>query len=597
MDYAFADRQYNQSDQNDHDEIGELEDDEGMEEEESGELTDNFDVSSNDDPDEAPWLKTFEVEEATREGLPIAYIVAHRIGREKIRAIFYFKMVKVSQAASELAYDLFDRWGCVKNEFLNHPIKRGTGVWGNELNEGQILFFESINVDKNLRRRGIGTKFAQDFLAKVWKKNFRLAESEDERSKFAVVWPEFSTTRYPQHDNLSPEDVKVHLENGNAAAQSFWRSLGFRRIGTSRWFALAKNPAHPSHKLPPEADYNPPQKKSEQNDFENSIHARISRRQPNPEGFDTQTQDAEQDDDLVAFVQYLLRVHGSIHPSWTSVDKDGNTIAHLATEWPQLLRWLLAQPLYNANHLFTFRNYEGETPAEMFESLLKDRRVRRRLRGSVEHMSDLFRGYNEKDTDTLLLLRGLNPTTCAPELRQRVKWGCTCGECISYLSPRVRYALYYQAYVFHQKLSAASPADLKGWIECAIECLEHLSPALLQKLLMEEHVLLRDGLEEIFRFVHMTLEQRKQIPNFTNVERLIYESPGLGQLSALEFIYRGGSIPCIVLACFEEAIGSSTYLGNGEFEMYEWKRLKNLPKCRNDNEFIMARNAYKENNN
>ena len=507
-------------------------------------------------------------------------------------------MQKPSQATSELAYDLFDRWGCVKNEFLHHPIKRGTGVWGHELNEGQILLFESITVDKDFRRQGIGKKFVRDFLARVWKEKSRLAVSEDERSKFAVVWPEFSISQYPHLDNISPEALKAYLETGNAGAQSFWRSLGFRRIGTSRWFALAENPYHVSHILPAENDYKPPQKIPTQNPFLNSIHATISLKQLNPEGFGTQSEAAELDSFLVNTVQGHFSDHGASHPSWTSVDKDGNTIAHLATEWPGLLKWLLAQPLYTANCLFTIRNNKGDTPAEMFESVLKDRRVRRRLRRSVEHMSDWFRGYNEKDTDTLLLLRGLNPTTCAPEQRERVKWGCTCGKCNSYLSPRVSYALYHQAYMYYQDLCGASPADLKGWVKCASECLEHLSPALIQKLLMEKQIFLREGLKEIFRFVHAILEEGKQIPNKTNVESLVFESPaGPGQMSALEFLYLGGGAAPVVLACFDEAISLSTYLGNGEFELFEWERLEKLPKCRNDNEFVMARNAYKENNN
>lgn len=244
------------------------------------------------------------------------------------------------------------------------------GVWGNELNEGEILLFESITVNKNFRRRGMGKKLVQDLLAKVRpalsKEGFRYAEL-DERSQFAVVWPEFFNEDHSELHNLSPEALEVHIETSKVEAESFWRSLGFRRIGTSRWFALAANPAHPSHKLSAEADYNPPQKNSTQNAFHNSIQAIISRKLPKLEGFfDTQKDDAELDQCLVTLVQSHFHAHGAIHPSWTSVDKDGNTIAHLAVEWPELLKWLLAQPLYTANSLFTIRNHQGKTPAEIF---------------------------------------------------------------------------------------------------------------------------------------------------------------------------------------------------------------------------------------
>lgn len=450
-------------------------------------------------------------------------------------------------------------------------------------------------MDKNFRRRGIGKKLVQDLLAKIWpelsKEGFRLAESEDERSKLAVVWPTFLNNGDSELDVPSPKAFEVHFETSKAEAISFWRSLGFRRIGTSRWFALAADPAHPSHKLSAEADYNPPQKNSTQDAFHDSIQAIISRKQPKPEGFDTRKKDLEFDHCLVTLMQSHLLAHGATHPSWSSVDNDGNTIAHLAIEWPELLKWLLAQPLYTANSLFTIRNNQGETPAEIWESPLKDQRVRRRFMSYIEHMSDEFRGYNEKDTDILLLLRGLNPSTCSPEQRERAKWGCTCGKCISYLSPRVRYALSYRADVFYKDLSGASSSDLKGWKNYSSECLEHLPPALVQKLHMKKHDLLRDGLKEMFRFVRIVLAHKKQIPTFTNVYRLIQETPGTAQHSAMVLSQRG-KISSIVLACFEEAISWSKYLGNGEFENFEWKKYNKLPKCRNDNEFIMARNVY-----
>lgn len=136
MDHAVADWQHKQPYQSDHDEIEKLEDDEEMEEEVGSEIMDGFEESSTGDYNEWPWLKTFEAEE-TREGVPIAKILAQRIDREPIRANFYFQMEEPTQDTCELAYDLFDRWGCIKDDFLHHPIKKGTGVWGKELNEGE----------------------------------------------------------------------------------------------------------------------------------------------------------------------------------------------------------------------------------------------------------------------------------------------------------------------------------------------------------------------------------------------------------------------------------------------------------------------------
>ena len=149
MDYAVDDLYHKQPYQSDQDEMEELEDDEEMEEEMDNEKMEeeDYEESSIADYIEWQWLKTFESEE-TREGVPIAKMVAQRIDREPIRANFYAQMEEPTHDTCELAFDLFDRWGCVKDDFLRHPIKKGTGVWGKELNEGVILLFEYISVDR-----------------------------------------------------------------------------------------------------------------------------------------------------------------------------------------------------------------------------------------------------------------------------------------------------------------------------------------------------------------------------------------------------------------------------------------------------------------
>lgn len=148
IDHAVANWQ---SYQNDHDEIDKLEDDVEMKEEVGIKVLDNFKESSNSDYNQWQWLKILEVKE-TRESVPIASIVANRMNREEIRANFYFYIQEPMQQTCKLAYDLFAYWRYVKDDFLHHLIKSGMGVWGNGLNEGEILLFESIIMDKNFRK-------------------------------------------------------------------------------------------------------------------------------------------------------------------------------------------------------------------------------------------------------------------------------------------------------------------------------------------------------------------------------------------------------------------------------------------------------------
>ena len=97
------------------------------------------------DDEESPWLKKYDAEEK-RGGRIIASCVAHRINRKPITAKFYTEMEELSQDFVDLAFNLFDRWGCVKDDLLYHPVKKGTGVWGEELNRGKTLLFQSLTV-------------------------------------------------------------------------------------------------------------------------------------------------------------------------------------------------------------------------------------------------------------------------------------------------------------------------------------------------------------------------------------------------------------------------------------------------------------------
>ena len=67
-------------------------------------------------------------------------------------------MEELTRDFFELAFGLFDRWGNLKSELRNHPIKKGTGVWGEELDEGKFLLIEEFTIDENHRRKGYGRK-------------------------------------------------------------------------------------------------------------------------------------------------------------------------------------------------------------------------------------------------------------------------------------------------------------------------------------------------------------------------------------------------------------------------------------------------------
>ena len=563
---------------------------------------------SDSDDGEWPWLKSYYAEEK-EGGQIIGSCVAYRIDRKLIRPYFYTEMKEPTQELADLAFELFDRWGCVKDDFLHHPVKKGTGIWSEELNRGKILLFQSLSVGENLRRQGIVRKLAQNLWAKVIAETsastvrYPQFESptahDDEKCQFAVVFPAYFLTteiQIEKLENLSPEAREQYLENSKAAAIAFWRSLGFRRIGSSSWFGLAASADHPSRQLSAQDDYNPPPKNQTQDPIHDAIETAIQRKPTSTLGYVSHEEIVENflaiSDTLVYILENHLHSHPETHPSWKFPNKDGNTIAHIGVRWPKALEWLLDRPMYIKQGLYKIRNHEGETPAELFESNLKNQRMRSATSSFSQDVSDRFRGYSVEDTHILLKIQGKNDTFAGDEF-ERVKWGCTCGDCTSYLSPRNRATLSIQAMVAYDRLASDDNGDQEfSWIEWNSDLLKFIPSPIMEKIKLKRNKVLRDSVANIFQCVYHTLSAKKQIPTAANIVKTIQESDE-GRTTR-EYLSQGGTVASIVLACFDRAIRQDIYSGDGSFEDDHWEDVATLPKCRNDHEFGMGLRNYKE---
>lgn len=54
-----------------------------------------------------------------------------------------------------LAFELFDRYGRLRSELVTYPTIKRSGVWGRELDHGDILLIEAISVDQGYRRQNL----------------------------------------------------------------------------------------------------------------------------------------------------------------------------------------------------------------------------------------------------------------------------------------------------------------------------------------------------------------------------------------------------------------------------------------------------------
>ncbi|KAH2861056.1 hypothetical protein KXV31_007664, partial [Aspergillus fumigatus] len=164
-------------------------------------------------------------------------------------------------------------WKSPARKLADHPVQRGTGVWGNELDHGPLFLIENVHVTAlELRRKGLGQKLVSLLLNKA--RQFCLNEKGDGEYADLIYGSDEAFERaWTLHALASPgiltADVESQLVGKSAeerlmirariqsGAIDFWRSCGFRRIGASRCFAFSFDLQHQSHALAAASDFDP----------------------------------------------------------------------------------------------------------------------------------------------------------------------------------------------------------------------------------------------------------------------------------------------------------------------------------------------------
>lgn len=199
------------------------------------------------------WMKNF-VAECTCDGVAVATALARYIHREGMRSEFWEKMEEPSEETCYVAFHVFDRYGTVKTKYKDHPVQRGTGVWGDELDHGPLFLIENLHVTAlELRRKGLGQKVVSLLLEKA--KQFCLDDKPDGKhadlfygsneaferawTLHALVSPGYLTADIEsQLVGKSAEERLMTRDRIQSGAIDFWRSCGFRRIGASHLAVL-----------------------------------------------------------------------------------------------------------------------------------------------------------------------------------------------------------------------------------------------------------------------------------------------------------------------------------------------------------------------
>lgn len=412
--------------------------------------------------EQSMWMKTF-VAECTYDGVAVATARARYIDREDIRSEFWKKMEVPSREMCDMAFQVFDRYGTVKTKYKGHPVQRGTGIWGKELDYGPLFLIEELHVAAlELRRRGLGHKIVSLLLDKA--KQFCLGEKGDGENADLVYGSNEAFERaWTLHALVSPGILTVDIESqlvgrdaedrlmirtrAQFGAIYFWRACGFRRIGASRCFAFSYDSQHRSRTIDAASDFDPRRDYSgdleDEELDEKASFSRIKKLKIEKLRGSLPLHHAAltlADDELKVF----FMTHANDNIGWDRVTNSEATLLHLTAckLKPLSTRWLL-ENVPSTDSWKMARDIDGNTPLEALQENLETMRTHKEVNTRVLNLSDHFRGHPDSAVSCLALLSGQD------SLRRTdacLRYGCTCGECLEgFLSSRMSSSLIFHS--------------------------------------------------------------------------------------------------------------------------------------------------------
>ncbi|KAF7864256.1 uncharacterized protein EAF02_010224 [Botrytis sinoallii] len=386
------------------------------------------------DEQDNKWLDNIRVE-CLYKGNWVGRAVGSYIHRQGIKSNFLSMMELPNYKMDEIAGELFEKFGCLHLKFKEHVIKRGTGAWGAEMDVGPLF-----------RRKGLGRAMVKALIQKSQ------AQAHPFRRLHAITKPDWTLDHlHKEAFGKSSRQQRAIKRQPLDSAIAFYRSLGFRCIGSSDCFGFSVDPKHKAHSINVDADYDPPRvdEELEISDDEDIVDtssldsldkaaqkrsAKLKQRFPLRHAIRT-LPDAE----LVAFFKSFDNKNGS---GWKEINCHHNNALHQAgcAYKVYATKWLIKN-IDPKQELAQARNIEGLTPLEALQDEFDifDKRVGIPF-GAVACMS-------------LLKYRYL-PSSPLNTQALRLKYGCTCEECIEgFVSPRMKLKLLHCAVTITQSIS------------------------------------------------------------------------------------------------------------------------------------------------
>ena len=582
------------------------------------EVTFKLFIQDNDEEFKS-WMDTIHVH-CSSDGKEIGNAFGRFVHRGRIRPHFWRHMEEPCQELSSIAFELFDRYGRLNRELINHTVRKGTGCWGSEVDLGPIFIIEHIRIERTWRRKGVGKKMIEALITKASAEKktpdplISMASAEDKlfesligkistkknKLAFTIVAPGWlnGDIRADLDGKTATEQRDIQFATHDASV-AFFRSIGFRRIGASSCFGLAVDPNHKAHKISINDDFNPPDEEADDEDLE-------ARHQAKHTFFRDETERSL----LMELLEKRLPLHHAaltlpdsecvkhyeeVHKlpnakeEWKKVDKKLNNVLHVASCEYKLktVEWLLN----NADVgqiLSSARNIKGYTALEALQSILEEKRTIIERGMMTVCISDKFTGFPVEAVGCLAVLQGIKTPSRIQSLR--LKFGCTCGQCANgYFSARMKQALLCQAEINHDILSEYTD-DGPFWVDMHSHSIHHVDPDIQRNFRTNKS--LRKGFANIFDHAANTM-RKGAAPTAQNVID-VWSNSGEWFPVTRSYFQRGGAAVDALRVMFECARDEDLWAGNGGLqnlfgdEEEEPAEIAALPQCRNDLEFGMV---------
>lgn len=542
----------------------------------------SFKIYLQEDPNvgSLSWTKIIHVD-AYSEGKVIGRGLGRYVKRNDIRGHFQREMEGPSEELSNVAFDLFDRYGRLKRELINHTIRKGTGVWGKELDYGDFFLIENLRIGSDWRRKGVGKRIARDLIEKSHKGGRNPA--------FSLVRPGcigFELRKVTKgKTKLEKHEIEISMRG---KIIDFWRCQGFRRVGASDFFGLATDPNHPADTISSIADFNPADAEPDLDEEPpTEFLAPGIAISPGPWRLELLKERLPlhhaivtlPDDECVQFFNSFKANVDNQSYDWNKVDRHSDNALHIAVQElkAKSLRWLLE----NVNEdqiLASRRNVAGYTPQEKLESQLDSIRSTSRLGCMTMDVSREFKGYPPEAIECLVAFRGLS--NLSKIQHERLKFGCTCSSCIDgFLSPRMKFQLLLKAETAHNLLNEGIE-DGPAWYEESDKYIQYVPWNLRQRFRTNKS--LRQGFSNLFLYTAEVL--RKDItPNALTISaqlRFTGEWP-----PCTKNLLEKGRVESALQSLFKSTQDEGEWARDGGY-LYAFKEdIDALPECRNDYEF------------